>query len=139
MIDEIPCKENIQIYNDYTYKMYTLDKKEKNEEIYSIISSEYFPNYYMSERLKLQFKFKIPFISFNSSTGKSTLLDKLVLKTYREESTSSIFTDRLFFEFEKNDKKYKGYFYDLSSLDRFQYQIFNYSKNCNIYYKYLSK
>ena len=132
MIEEIPCNENIRIYNDYTYKMYTLEKKEKNEEIYSIISSEYFPNYYMSERLKLQLRFKIPFLSFNTITGKTALLHKLVFNIFTEEFMGPVIADRFLYEFEKNNKKFKGYFYDLSSLERFQSLIFNYAKNCNI-------
>ena len=62
MIDEIPCNiENIKIYNDYTYKQYILEKIDNK---YNIVKSEYFPQYFMSERLKLlYFEFRsFPFI-----------------------------------------------------------------------------
>jgi len=132
MIDEIPCNDNIKIYNDYTYKICTLEKKEKNDSIYNIIDLEYFPNYYMSERLKLKYKFKIPFISFDSYSGKTVLINRLIYKTFHHTNMGTTSADFLRYSFEKNNNKYIGCFYDLPAQTRIRSLFKDFVRGCNI-------
>ena len=132
MIDEIPCNDNIKIYNDYTYKICTLEKKEKNDSIYNIIDLEYFPNYYMSEILKLKYKFKIPFISFDSYSGKTVLINRLKYKTFHHTNMGTTSADFLRYAFEKNNNEYIGFFYDLPAQTRIRSLFKDFVRGCNI-------
>ena len=112
MQDEIPCnKESIKIYNDYTYKIYKL---EKINDIYNSINFEYYPNFFSSEKLKNKFNFKIPVVSFYTFTGKTALLHRLTYGAFKDIKFGTIGLDFFKLIFEKNNKKYKGIFYDLN-------------------------
>ena len=88
IIDDIPCTDaNIKIYNDYTYKIYI---GEMNEELYNVINAEYFPKYYISEKLNEEFFLLIPFLSFTCFTGKTTLIHRIIFNTFKKESRPTI-------------------------------------------------
>ena len=130
MIDEIPCNiENIKIYNDYTYKQYILEKIDNK---YNIVKSEYFPQYFMSERLKLQFIFRIPFFSFYSNSGKSTLIHRLTHNEFANIELSTIVLDYKLYNLEKYNNTYKGQFYDFNGQERSRVLSLGYAKNSNI-------
>ena len=130
MNDEIPCSnKNIKIYNDYTYKIYTLEKKNYH---YITICSEYSPEFFMSEKLKGEIIFKIPFFSFYSYTGKSALIHRLSRGKYVEILLSTIGLDYDIYRFKKNNFVYKGTFWDFSSQARTRSIAQNYARKANI-------
>ena len=116
IIDEVPCGDkNFKIYNDFTYRIYIGEIK---DEIYNITKEEYYPNnYYMSEKLEKDLIFKIHFPSFESLTGKTTLINRLVSGNFLKETSATIGLDFRNYDFEKNDKKYKGVLFDLNGQE----------------------
>ena len=112
MTDEIPFnKENIKIYNDYTYKIYKL---EKINEKYNPINYEYNPNYFSSEKFKHRLNFKIPVLSFYVYTGKTALLHRLTYGIFKEIKEGTIGSNYFKFLFDKNNNKYQGFLIDLN-------------------------
>ena len=115
MKNEIPINnENIKIYNDYTYIMYILEKK---DEIYDIINLEYNPNYFMSEKLTKNFSTKIFFLSFYSSSGKTALIERIINNTFKEEILPTLGFEYYNYNFEKNGHLFNVSFFDLNGQE----------------------
>ena len=115
MKNEIPINnENLKIYNDYTYKVYTLEKK---DEIYNIINSEYNPNFFLTEKLTKKFSTKISFISFYSLSGKTALIERLINNKFKEESLSTVGMNFSNYNFEKSGNLFNVGFLDLNGQE----------------------
>ena len=115
IINEIPCNDgNFKIYNDCTYKIYIGEIK---DDTYNITNGEYYPNYYMSEKLKKDFNFKIPFLSFEACCGKTTLINRFIHGNFLKETYPTIGLDFHNYIFEKCDKKFKGFLYDINGQE----------------------
>ena len=86
----------------------------------------------MSEKLKGEIIFKIPFFSFYSYSGKSALIHRLSRGKYIKILLSTIGLDYDIYRFKKNNFVYKGTFWDSSSQARTRSIAQNYARKANI-------
>jgi len=128
--DDMPLNnENIKIYNDYTYKMYLGEIK---DDIYSSFGKKYYPNYYMSEKLKITpSSIKIPFISFCAFSGKTNLINRIVYGKFKDIDKICIGAEYYKYFLEKNNINYKVEFIDSSGQISYRGVSKILSKNCN--------
>ena len=113
ILNEIPedCK-SIKIYNDYTFNEYIRDI---NNGQYECIYQEYKPDFFIYNKINIINKLKcgeniilppIPFLSFNSYSGKSALILRMFDPNFNIRkyiSTSTIGFEFKKFEFQKYD------------------------------------
>ena len=118
--NEIPLNiQNIKIYNDYTYQIYEGDIKNDK---YEACFLKYNPSYYLEKNILQSneeeeiIRSKILFLSYETYTGKTALIERIIKNTFREEvNFPTIGLDFKSYHYKYLNHNYKSLYYDTNS------------------------